>query len=90
MFALITAAGWPVYPLLVASIIAVGVAQATEPHVRPGDIAWRVVFLAAAWLLGDSIGSRRAYVQELEAKAERLEREQEAQARRAAAADAVG
>jgi signal transduction histidine kinase len=69
----------------IASIIAVGAAEATEPHVRPGDVAWRVVFVAAAWLLGDSIGSRRAYVKELEEKAERLEREQEAQARRAAA-----
>ncbi|WP_310526738.1 histidine kinase [Nocardioides sp.] len=69
----------------IASIIAVGAAEATESHVRPGDIAWRVVFLAAAWLLGDSIGSRRAYVHELEEKADRLEREQEAQARRAAA-----
>ena len=68
-----------------ASIVAVGAVQAAEPHVRPGDVAWRVVFLAAAWLLGDSIGSRRAYVHELEEKAERLEREQEAHVRRAAA-----
>ena len=43
------------------------------------------MFLAAAWLLGDSIGTRRAYVHELEEKAERLEREHEAQVRRAAA-----
>jgi signal transduction histidine kinase len=41
----------------------------------------RVVFLVAAWLLGDSLGSRRAYVREVEAKAERLEREREAHAR---------
>lgn len=47
-----------------------------------GDIVARVVFLIAAWLLGDSIGSRRAYVREIEAKAERLERERDIEARR--------
>lgn len=43
------------------------------------------MFLAAAWLLGDSVDTRRAYMHELEEKAERLEREHEAQARRVAA-----
>ena len=43
-----------------------------------GDAAARVVFLVAAWLLGDSIRSRRAYVHEIEQKAERLERERAA------------
>ena len=47
-----------------------------------GDSAARVVFLIAAWLLGDSIGSRRAYLREIEEKAERLERERETEARR--------
>src|SRR5262249_48451641 len=50
-----------------------------------GDAAARVVFLVAAWLLGDSIRSRRAYVREIEEKAERLERERLTEARRAAA-----
>jgi signal transduction histidine kinase len=50
-----------------------------------GGLASRVVFLAAAWLLGDSMGSRRAYVHEIEEKARRLEREQEAEAQRAVA-----
>src|SRR5438105_11778977 len=50
-----------------------------------GDDAARVVFMVAAWLLGDSIGSRRAYVREIEEKAERLERERETEARRAVA-----
>jgi signal transduction histidine kinase len=50
-----------------------------------GDAAARVVFLVAAWLLGDSIRSRRAYVREIEQKAERLERERRSEARRAAA-----
>ena len=50
-----------------------------------GDAAARVVFLVAAWLLGDGIGSRRAYVREIEEKAERLEREREVEAARAVA-----
>ncbi|MGH3049170.1 MAG: sensor histidine kinase, partial [Gaiellaceae bacterium] len=43
------------------------------------------VFLAAAYLLGDSVGSRRAYIREIEEKADRLEREREIETRRAAA-----
>ena len=69
----------------IVSIVAVAAADAVAPQFRFGDVTWRVVFLGAAWLLGDSIGSRRAYVREIEEKAERLEREHEAQARRAAA-----
>ena len=49
------------------------------------DTPFHVVALVAAWLLGDSVGSRQAYVQEIEAKAERLERERESESRRAAA-----
>jgi len=40
---------------------------------------------AAAWLLGDNLRTRRAYLRELEERATRLEREREANARRAAA-----
>jgi signal transduction histidine kinase len=40
---------------------------------------------AAAWALGDNLRTRRAYLAELEARAERLEREQEETARRAVA-----
>ncbi len=50
-----------------------------------GDSASRVVFLVAAMLLGDSIGSRRAYVREIEEKADRLERERDTDARRVVA-----
>jgi len=52
-----------------------------HPYVMVG----RVLPFAIAWLAGDSIGIRRRYVQELEDKAERLERERESEARRAAA-----
>jgi signal transduction histidine kinase len=42
-----------------------------------------VVLLAAAWILGDNMRTRRAYYGELEDKAERLEREREESERRA-------
>jgi signal transduction histidine kinase len=44
-----------------------------------------VVFLTAAWILGDNLRTRRAYLRELEEKTERLEREREENERRAAA-----
>jgi signal transduction histidine kinase len=44
----------------------------------------RLIPLAAAWILGDNLRTRRAYTDELEAKAARLEREREEEARRAA------
>jgi signal transduction histidine kinase len=40
---------------------------------------------AGAWMLGDNLHTRRAYLHELEAKAVRLEREREEEARRAVA-----
>jgi signal transduction histidine kinase len=69
----------------VASIVAVAIAVLSAGGLGFGDNAARVVFLIAAALLGESVGSRRAYIQEIEEKAERLEREQEIEARRAAA-----
>jgi signal transduction histidine kinase len=50
-----------------------------------GDVAARVLFLAAAFAVGDGVRSRRVYVREIEEKAERLERERQTEARRAAA-----
>jgi signal transduction histidine kinase len=52
---------------------------------QPGDFVFHVVAFAAAWLVGDNVRTRRAYYRELEARAERLEREREEDARRAAA-----
>ena len=43
-----------------------------------------VVFVAAAWILGDNLRTKRAYYRELEERAERLEREREVNTRRAA------
>jgi signal transduction histidine kinase len=68
-----------------AAIVAVAIAVLAAGGLEFGAAAARVVFLIAAALLGDSIGSRRAYVREIEEKAERLEREQEIEARRATA-----
>jgi signal transduction histidine kinase len=48
-------------------------------------VAGRVALLVAAWLLGDNIGTRRAYLRAVEERARQLEREQDANARRAAA-----
>jgi signal transduction histidine kinase len=69
----------------VTSIAVMTIALAVTGYAEFGDSAARVVFLVAAWLLGDSIGSRRAYVREIEEKARRLEREREVEARRAVA-----
>src|SRR5205823_6368619 len=68
-----------------ASILAVAIAVLAAGSLDFGAGAARVVFLIAAAVLGDSIGSRRAYVREIEEKAARLEREGESEARRAAA-----
>jgi signal transduction histidine kinase len=67
-----------------ASILAVAIAVFSG-GIEFGAGAARVVFLIAGALLGDSIGSRRAYVREIEEKADRLERERESETRRAAA-----
>jgi signal transduction histidine kinase len=50
-----------------------------------GSVVPASVFLAAAWLLGAYLRTRRAYLRELEEKADRLEREREDNERRAVA-----
>jgi signal transduction histidine kinase len=47
--------------------------------------AGRLAPLVAAWILGDNVRTRRAYLRAVEDRAAQLEREQEANARRAAA-----
>ena len=72
--------------IAVTSIVVVALALAgTGNYPYFGGSASRVVFLIAGWLLGDSIGSRRAYVHEVEEKAARLERERETVAGRVVA-----
>ncbi len=60
---------------------AIGSAEASEPL----RIVPMYGLYAAAWILGDSLRTRRAYLRELEEKARRLEREREEEARRAVA-----
>jgi signal transduction histidine kinase len=69
----------------IASILAVAIAVLSAGKLEFGAGAARAVFLIAAALLGDSLRSRRAYVREIEEKAERLERERASETRRAAA-----
>src|SRR5579884_2099928 len=68
-----------------AAAVAATVATLLVAGQELGTTAFHALFLAAAWFLGDSVGSRRAYVREIEEKAARLERERESEARRAAA-----
>src|SRR5215471_806730 len=44
-----------------------------------------LILFAAAWVSGDNLGTRRAYLRELEEKADRLERERAAESARARA-----
>jgi signal transduction histidine kinase len=53
----------------------------TLPNVGP--IIPKLALFAIAWVLGDNIRTRRAYLAELEARAARLEREREEKAERA-------
>lgn len=50
-------------------------------------VVFQTVPFALAWVLGDSIRTRRAYLAQLEERAARLEREREAQAKVAVAAE---
>ena len=71
--------------VVAGAVVAVAIAVIALGGFEFGAGAARVVFLIAAALLGNSIGSRRAYVREIEQKAERLERERDSATRRAAA-----
>jgi signal transduction histidine kinase len=62
--------------LALAAMIAAAVASDDYPS---------LILFAAGWVAGDSIRTRRAYFAELEEKADRLEREREANVQRAAA-----
>jgi signal transduction histidine kinase len=75
-------------PVRLAGLGSIGATAIALPLARDfafGDEAARVVFLGAAFLLGDGLRSRRAYVREIEEKAARLERERQTEARRAVA-----
>ncbi|MBV9366054.1 MAG: sensor histidine kinase [Solirubrobacterales bacterium] len=71
----IRAAEWVALPITVAVIANNG------PHA--GRVIPELAVFAIAWVLGDNIRTRRAYLAELEARAARLEREREERAERA-------
>ncbi|SCK58219.1 sensor histidine kinase [Streptomyces sp. WMMB 322] len=78
---------------LVGALLAPTIAALRWPDERQtltsailGDIFMTVTFLLA-WVLGDSLRTRRAYYAQLEERATRLEKEREAQTKIAAAAE---
>jgi signal transduction histidine kinase len=74
----VAAAGATALALVVPAIAGGGVDE-------PVFVVAVYAVFAAAWALGDNLRTRRAYLAELEARAERLEREREETARRAVA-----
>jgi signal transduction histidine kinase len=69
---------------LVPSAAATAVVTATAIGLADYDRALSYFLLSvAAWVVGDNLGTRRAYTRALEDRAERLEREREADATRA-------
>jgi signal transduction histidine kinase len=66
------------------ALVALAIPIAVASDWRPLTLL-RLVPLAAAWILGDSVRTRRAYLRAVEERAAQLEREHEANARRAAA-----
>lgn len=68
----------------VVALIALALPTFRAEQYEPAPFIFRLIGFAAAWILGDSIRTRRAYVRELEARTERLEREREENIRRAA------
>ncbi|GHB49614.1 two-component sensor histidine kinase [Streptomyces viridiviolaceus] len=88
-----TGARWASRTALTMGLIAAPVAQLRWPSEQAGvagNIAitvFQTVPFALAWVLGDSIRTRRAYFAQLEERAARLEKEREAQAKVAVAAE---
>ncbi|WP_340377027.1 sensor histidine kinase [Streptomyces sp. SS7] len=88
-----TGARWASRLALAMSLSAATLAQVRWPHEHasvPGQFAvivFQTVPFALAWVLGDSIRTRRAYFAQLEERNARLEKEREAQAKVAVAAE---
>ncbi|MFE5856538.1 sensor histidine kinase [Streptomyces sp. NPDC056500] len=84
---------WASRLALAGGLVAAPLAQLRwpSPEATTTQQVFLVIFLAVpfalAWVLGDSIRTRRAYFAELEERATRLEREREAQAKVAVAAE---
>jgi len=82
--------------LLAAAVIAASFVALYAFKVGPywssvlfSTVVWLVLIFAGVWVWGRYVQVRRAYTAELEARAERAERDREAEARRAVAAERV-
>ncbi|MEU6817426.1 sensor histidine kinase [Streptomyces sp. NPDC046860] len=88
-----TGARWASRLSLLTSLVAATLAQLRWPNEQVsglGQVAlavFQTVPFALAWVLGDSMRTRRAYFAQLEERAARLEKEREAQAKVAVAAE---
>ncbi len=88
-----TGARWASRTALFFALCASGLSELRWPDAY--DTGWtrvvQAVFMtipfALAWVIGDSLRTRRAYYAQLEERAERLQREREAQAKAAVAAE---
>ncbi|GAA2537859.1 MULTISPECIES: sensor histidine kinase [Streptomyces] len=86
-------ARWASRLALTAGLCAAPLAQVRWPNEEAGTagnlaiVIFQTVPFALAWVLGDSIRTRRAYFAQLEERAARLEKEREAQAKVAVAAE---
>jgi signal transduction histidine kinase len=78
------AAGVTIGSFVVLDAFRVGPFWASVPF---SLLAWLVVIFGGMWLWGRYVQVRRAYTAELQARAERAERDREAEARRAVAAE---
>ncbi|UGY92222.1 sensor histidine kinase [Streptomyces gobiensis] len=84
---------WASRYALVASLVAPTLATLRFSETEPGSLeaVFATVFLTVcfllAWVLGDSLRTRRAYYAQLEERAARLEKEREAQSKVAVAAE---
>ncbi|MEV0783537.1 sensor histidine kinase [Streptomyces sp. NPDC050423] len=85
---------WASRLALTCSLCAAGLSQIRWPNQEPGGwaeggfiVVVMTVPFVLAWVLGDSMRTRRAYFDQLEERAARLEREREAQSKVAVAAE---
>lgn len=85
---------WASRLALTCSLCAAGLSQLRWPNEEPGGWAQKLfvvivmtVPFVLAWVLGDSMRTRRAYFDQLEERNARLEREREAQSKVAVAAE---
>jgi signal transduction histidine kinase len=71
----------------VGAALALSITQLGDRHLGLANSVAAYVFFGGAWLLGDRLGARRAYLRELEERALRLQQERQENERRAAAAE---